>query len=239
MSNQRSVGKFCSIVVTNLSGTSDSISSLVGTVLGEGAEAWCVATAAPFRWTSATITPDSVYFVAASGGGTWVRQVGAAGVPEDSSVAMTTAGQSAGFIASVQNEWNAMQTASFAYAEELYAGPNWSLNTTNGVRTYNGIPGGPSPRAFMVTCSFTVIPSGAAALFEFDIDLNGGRIGGTAGGSITSQVANLPNGSSVSITQSCNFFASPGDTWQHIWRITSASPPILTFQRFNSTFQAL
>jgi hypothetical protein len=238
MSNQRSVGKFCSIVVTNLSGTSDSMTTIVGSTLGEGAEVWCAATATPFRWTAATITPDSAYFVSASGGGTWVRQVGAAGVPEGSSVAMTTAGQSAGFIASVQNEWNAMQTASFAYAEELYAGPYWTLNTTNGVRTYVGAPG-ISPRPFLVTCSFTVIPSGANALFEFDIDLNGSRIGGTTGGSITSQVANLPNGSSVSITQSCNFFASPGDTWQHIWRITSASPPILTFQRYNSTFQAL
>jgi hypothetical protein len=239
MSNQRSVGKFCSIVVTNLSGTSDSVASLVGTVLGEGAEAWCVAAEAAFRWTSATLTADGIYFVAASGGGTWVRQVGAAGVPQGSSAVMTVAGQGAGFMSSVQNQWNAMQTASFAYTETLNASNYWTLNTTNGVRTYVGIPGGPSPRAFLVTCSFTVIPSGAAALFEFDIDLNGGRIGGTAGGSLTSQIENLPNAQSESITQSCVFFASPGDTWQHIWRITSASPPILTFQRYSSTFQAL
>lgn len=237
MSNQRSVGKFCSIVVTNLSGTSDSISSLVGTVLGEGAEAWCVAAGAAFRYTGSTITPDGVYFVGAPGGGTWVRQVSIAGVPEGSSAIMT--GAQGIFDSSAQNVWNAMPTTTNAYAESLNAGLYWSLNTTNGVRTYNGIPGGPNPRAFLVTCSVTVIPSGADALFEFDIDLNGGRIGGTAGGSRISQIANLTNAQSFPITQTCIIYASTGDTWQHIWRIISASPPILAFQRYSSVLTAI
>jgi hypothetical protein len=233
MSNQRAPGKFCSIVVSAVSGSSDSIASLNGSVLGEGAEAWCIAQSAPYRWTSASFTTDGTNFIpATTGGGTWILQQGITPTILGSSSNMTAAGQGAGFIASVQNQWNAMQTAAFAYNEGLSpSNGNWALNTTNGVRTYSGII-----RSYLVVCSFTVIPSGSAALFEFDIDLNGSRIGGTASGSITSQVANLPNANSVSITQSCVIAVAPGDTWQHIWRITSASPPILTFQRYNSTF---
>ncbi len=76
MSNQRGVGKFCSIVVLNDTvGSSDSIISLDGSKLGEGAEAFCSSTGQAYRWTSNAITALGPTFITPlTGGGTWVMQ---------------------------------------------------------------------------------------------------------------------------------------------------------------------
>jgi hypothetical protein len=233
MSNQRSVGKFCSIVVPTLAGSSHSIASLVGTTLDEGAEAYCVAEGCSYRYTGNTITADGFFFVAASGGGTWIRQVGADTVPFATSVSMTVSGQGIGFSTPAQSVWTAMPSGAFAYTESLN-GFYWTLNTTTGVRTYTG-----ASREFLLSTSITVIASGGSDLFELDLTENGSRLGATTNGSIISQISNLTAALSTNVTQTCSFFATNGSTYQSIWRITSAGPNPLAYQRFTSTFTAV
>lgn len=233
MSNQRSVGRFCSVVVTHLSGASDSIASLVGSTLGEGAEAWCVDQASTYRYTTATIAADAFFFVAASGGGTWVLQAGAAGTPFGSGLFGTVAFQGGALVSASQNVWTALPTGAFWFAEILN-GNYWTLNTTTGVRTYTG----PS-REF--TCNAAISVSAASAQgIEFDLTENGSRIGGTVNGSIISQIGQAGSGAFTVIAQTCSFFATNGSTYQHIFRTNSTpSPTNVAFGRFASVFAAL
>lgn len=231
MSNNRSVGRFCSIEVATLAGSSSSIASLQGVPLGEGAEAYCAAEGCPYRYTTATITPDAFYFVAASGGGTWVRQVGSDTVPFATGVNLTVAGQGIGFSSvPAQNVWNAMPaTTPFSYAETLN-GFYWTTNTTTGVRTYTG-----ASREFLVSTTISCLCGSGTDILEFDVTENGSRLGATTNGSITSQLTTL-SPSSLSLTQTCSFFATNGSTYQHIWRIISATPSAVAYQRYTSVF---
>ncbi len=209
MSNQRGVGKFCSIVVLNDTvGSSDSIISLDGSKLGEGAEAFCSSTGQAYRWTSNAITALGPTFITPlTGGGTWVMQAytqflacfafGSAAFTGAAAQATTGIGL-----------WTALKAGAAFYT----TGPGFTnvsvqlvtINSAAGFMTLANSMGSFRAVPLLVTMQFSVQASEVNSLWEFDLTPSpGGNVGLNVQSQTATQVTLLGSGinSSVSVTR--------------------------------------
>lgn len=187
MSAQRSVGKFCSVVVSFLSSSNfDSVTTLDAAKLGNGAECYCLENQRVYRYDSAstlTSTLSPLYITAATGGGAWVMlEAGAYSALEAYG---TTNMAGAPLIATTPNLWGALPSGTNFYTKDVNA-PFWFVNTLTGVVTYSG----PTGKLFSATINLSVVSDVSPAGFLLDLDLveNGGLLGTTTA-TITSETA--------------------------------------------------
>lgn len=222
MSNKRSPGSFCSVVVLTTTGTSNSITSLPVAGLGNGAVAYCLANAALYRYvsTSAQATLGDTFLVPLSGGGCWVKQSAQGDYTQQ--VTGTTGGfqGSSINIGSGTGIWRALPSVASAYTAS-FSQTMWSLNTTTGILTYHG----PSGLKFLVsaTLSFSTDSGGEPMACEMTLAANGELIG--TGGDDPAAVSTTLNGNLSSTVSPGEFTqnfvvnsADAGDTYQHIVR---------------------
>lgn len=229
MSNPRSAGAFCSLIVATTTGTSDSVTSLNVAALGNGAECFCLANQAVYRYNSASAqtTVGDVFITPTSGGGCWFKQ-GA-----DSSYANSFELASAAFGSSVLpaiTVWHAMPSPGAGAYQAGTVGSFWTINSTTGVMTYSG----PSGLQFMImmTCSASDDALVAQQL-QFDITVGGSLIGTST--ATTSSVQNTMPATTVSAAEFVhNVILSPNNaaTIQHAFRCISATPGNIAFLRY-------
>jgi len=155
--NHRSAGSFCSLVAATTTGTSDSVTSQDVAAVGNGAECFCLANSAVYRYNSASAqtTIGTTFLQPLSGGGCWFKQDAEADYTHSISLGVSGIGTS---ITSNAN-WQALPSGATAY--KLISGVTsslWSLDTTTGISTYLG-------------------PSGAIFLFEATASINSGSVG--------------------------------------------------------------
>lgn len=231
MSNKRSVGNFCSLTATNLTGTSDSIAAFNGSLLGEGAEAYCTSSGHAYRWTSAVIAATTAIYIAPNaGGGTWVVQDGNAFF---SGLTESTLAYEGASITPTVNVWNFLPTGGGFYAG---TGPNvvWTTNSSNGVMTYGSqVPS--NNIIYLVTGQVTLYSGSTNQDLEFAFSPSAGNIGsligtttGRAGGSVIQQAlsgtAITPLNFSISILSQL----TPGVGYQWVFRNLTGSNAILS-----------
>lgn len=230
MSNQRSVGKFCSVVVTNPTGASDSIAALNGSLLGEGAEAFCSSNAKAYRWTSAAVTAFSPVFIAATtGGGTWIMQGPGAylSCAAVGSAAFTAAG-TGGTPTLGLNVWSEFKTgAGFYTTVSGFGGNIATVNSTTGlilidgsVATYRNVP-------FLITMQFSVTASASGNVWEFDLTQASGGNVGTTNQSQTAAQTTVTNAGANSISLSRLFLPTPGIGYEPVFRNLSSGATTL------------
>jgi hypothetical protein len=172
MSSLRGVGRFCSLVVQNLTGTTDSIAALPSGKLGDGAEAYCVANAGVYRLNQSGGTFNlSPGYIGASGGGTWVLQSpGGASVSQANDVNFGVS------TAATANTWIALPVTAGAY---LYPLPSTSWATNTGAAAMQWL--GPSNKHFLVNSIFSLRTASVPLCedMEFDLSINAANVGTT------------------------------------------------------------
>lgn len=191
MSGFRSVGKFCSIVVTNLtSSNGDALGSLPASKLGDGAEAYCTLQQGVYRLNiGGGNTNLQPVYVPALGGGSWILQDsgGASSISVVGGTAMSSTP-----ISCVVGTWHAMPSVASGYSTIL-SSPLWTLDATAGDLTFNG----PTARAYLISAQFAC--SSAEATRPWGLQF-----------AISSQAANLVGGT-ASVQYSSSGFAYQSD----------------------------
>lgn len=177
MTASRSVGKFCSVVVTNLtSSNGDAIGSLDGAKLGDGAEAYCTLQQGAYRLNrGGGNTSLSPVYVPASGGGNWLLQD--AGAASSVSIVGGTAMSSTAITCTV-GTWHALPSVASGYSGILTS-PLWTINQTTGELTFNG----PVAKAYLFSAQFACSSTEASHPWglQFAISSQSANIiGGTA-----------------------------------------------------------
>lgn len=230
MSNQRSVGRFCSIAVTNPTGASDSIAALNGSLLGEGAEAFCTSNGKPYRWTSATVTAFSPVFLAATtGGGTWIMQ-GPEAYFSCSAVGSALYTASGAQASLGLNVWTEFKTGAGFYTTQSGFGGNLvTVNSGTGfilvdssLGTYRNVP-------FQVVMTFSVSSSTANSTFEFDLTQAAGGNVGTTNTSQSAVQVTLQGGAGIAteVVHSRLFLPTAGLSYEPVFRCVSSGVPTL------------
>lgn len=208
MSNLRGPGAFCSIVMATLTGTSNSLASLNGFLMGEGAEAFCLQNRKTYRYTNTVITPVLPLFVAATGTGTWVEQDPAA----DASVGCTSLiAFSGSSLTGASATYQALPTGASFYALTI-GNAIWSMNTTTGILTYSG----PAGTTYVVSASLVFSAPSASGDTAFALTQNGALIGTSGFVSTKVNAGNLGTGNQQ-LVQQIYLNPVPGDTYQHVW----------------------
>lgn len=221
MGNQRSVGRFCSLIATNLTGTSDSIAAFNGALLGEGAEAFCTSNGHVYRFTSSLgVVIPSVYIAANVGGGTWVVQDGDGFF---TGAAESTVNYEGSSVTPVASTWAALASGVNFYGGTGQSGL-WTTNTSSGVITYSSaVPANNMP--FLFTGQVTLYSATANQQLELALSPSAGNPGCLIGtttnraGSIVVQ-QNLPStaGNPLNFSISTIFAAQPGIGYQWVFR---------------------
>lgn len=232
MSNQRSVGKFCSLTATNITGTSDSIAAFNGALLGEGAEAYCTSNLKVYRFTSATISSFSPLFVPANaGGGTWVMQ--------DSSGFMTcyavgsatfTAAATGGSPTLGLNFWSEQKSGAGFYSTAAGLGSGLvSVNSTTGLILVDGSLASLGRNvAFQMTMQFSATCNLTGQIFEFDITkASGGNVGNSVQSQTATQSAISGPGGTSTVTVNQIFFPTPGLGYEPVFRCITSGTALL------------
>lgn len=230
MGNQRSVGKFCSIVVTNDSvGAFDSIVSLDGSKLGEGAEAFCSSTGQAYRWTSLSIAAfQNIFITPTTGGGTWVMQ-------DLEQFLSCFAFGSAAFTAGAAqatlgiNLWTEIKTGTGFYT----TGPGFSgnlvtINSATGFMTLANTVGSFRSVPLLVTMQFSMSASEVNTTWEFDLTP---APGGNVGLNVQSQTAvqaTLPGpGLATSVTVTRLFIPTANVAYYPVFRCVNSGTATL------------
>jgi hypothetical protein len=218
MSQQRSVGRFCSIVVTNTTGAIDSVSALSTQVLGNGAEVYCLANNKIYRFqqsaSSVTVLPN--YIAPVVGGGCWeMVNPGSFGSLSDYGNANF---QALGTFTPVSNIWRALPTGSNTYSSTGGAtGAMLTSSSNTGVLTYAG----PTGRSYFISAQFTIRGTSPSDYIESLFTENGALIG-TSTASVFASSAGWTN-TAESVTTAVATFTiiqalNSGSTYQMIWR---------------------
>lgn len=229
MSNQRSVGKFCSVVVTNLTGTSDSIAALNGSLLGEGAEAYCLANAHTYRFNSALSSFFSPTFIAANvGGGGWVMQdaqpyLGLCGI----GTSVFTAAATGGSPTLGLNFWSEQKSGAGFYSQVTDIGNSATINSTTGLLLVDGtLAFRPVPYLFNMQFSMTCNLTGQ--IFEFDITrASGGNVGNTVQSQTATQSVISGPGGTTSVSYTQIFTPTPGIGYEPVFRCITSGTALL------------
>jgi len=212
MPNKRSAGSFCSMVVATVSGTSKSVESLDVSALGDGAECYCVANQAVYRYNSSSAQPNlagaDTFVVPLAGGGCWFKQ-NAQG-DYSTLVQLTSTGYS-NFVISTGN-WQALPSGAGFYAN-INSNPFFSVDTTTGIMTYNG----PSGKDFLIQAQMVIGSSSpVGSTIELDTTVNGALLGtGTQGPQLMAYTQETVS-QLMQLTQGFRFKPNHGDTIQHV-----------------------
>lgn len=242
MTAQRSVGKFCSVVVATLSGAFDSVATLPSAKLGDGAECYCLANKKIYRYdASATLTStlSPNYITAATGGGAWVMVD--AGDSSASQIYGTSALASASAVATVANTWQYMDAGVGFYSQDsAITSPLWTLATATGNLTYNGATG----KKFNVTINLSLVSSLSTPAFNLDLDFveNGALVGGTTA-TFSSSTAGFTVGpfstTRCYISYTVGFAATSAAIYSAIFRPVSGNVGNVQINRFKMNVSAL
>lgn len=230
MGSQRSVGKFCSITVTNDSvGASDSIVALNGALLGEGAEAFCTSSGQMYRWTSASIAAFAPVFITPSaGGGTWVMQ-------NFEQFLSCSAFGSAAFTAGAAqatlgiNLWTEIKTGGGFYTTAPgFAGNLVTINSAVGFMTLANAVGSFRNVPLLVTMQFSVSASEALSAWEFDLTpVPGGNVGANVQSQTAAQATLTGPGQATSVTLTRLFVPTANVAYYPVFRCVNSGTATL------------
>lgn len=231
MSNKRSVGNFCSISVANISSGADSIAALNGSVLGQGAEAYCQQNKRTYRFDSSVAAFFSPTFVAANvGGGGWVMQnaepyLGLCGV----GTSLFTAAATGGSPTLGLSVWSEQKTGAGFYTPLTDLGNSVTIDSTTGLIIVDGtLSYRPTP--FLFTMQFSVTATVPGNIWEFDITkASGGNVGNTSQSQTAAQSAVSGPGGTTSVCYTTIFTPTPSLGYEPVFRcITSGTAALYT-----------
>lgn len=231
MSNQRSVGKFCSITAfEDLGGGLDSIQAIDGSKLGEGAEAFCTSTGQSYRWTANAIAAVGLVFITpTTGGGTWVMQ-GFEQFLSCSAVGSAAFTAGAAQATTGINLWTALKGGASFYTTQpgFSAGQLVTINSAFGFMTLNNAMGSFRSVPLLVTMQFSVSASEVNSAWEFDLTPSPGGNVGLNVQSQTAAQASLPGpGLATSITVSRLFFPTANVAYYPVFRCVNSGTATL------------
>ncbi len=224
MTNHRSAGSFCSIVVGSEHGTSNSVESLDVAALGAGAECFCLAAAAAYRYdsgsTQGNIVGTNAFIVPLAGGGCWIKQ------NAQRDYAQSVIG-GANFVTNVtpalQRRWAHLPQAAGAYTVPTNpSSPLWTVDGLTGAIVFNGRSG----QLCLLTAQISV-ESASVHQLEFDLQTNGNLAGTTTDTATAIQAQALAAGTVFSL--SSFVIATNGDAYQYVFRDLQAPPLACTF----------
>lgn len=232
---KRSPGSFCSLVVSNIAGTTDSITSINTTNVGNGAEAYCAANLASYRY-SASLTQATladVFVQPGSGVGCWIKQSANADFASNFQLTTSAAGSS---VAPTQGVWAIMPAALAAYQQPNFSAL-WSLSIVSGVMTYLG----PLTKSFLILMTAAVTTdAGAIKNMQMDVSFNGSLI------STSNELPTSCQGTLLAGTTNAAEFShqiilpfSNNSFFRYGIRVTSASPGDIAFQKYQVQMIAL
>lgn len=231
MSNFRNVGKFCSLVATSLTSTSDSIAAFNGSILGEGALAYCTTNQKSYRFTSATIPTFSPMFLPANvGGGTWVLQ-------EAEEILSCYGFGSASYTAAPAQSslglgfWTEFKTGSGFYTTlSGFGGTLVTINSTTGLILADGSLASYRNVPFLLTMQFSVGSDVAGQVWEFDITkASGGNVGNNVQSQTAAQTSVQGAVTATSVVINQVIFLTPGLGYEPVFRcVTSGTAKLVT-----------
>lgn len=231
MANKRSAGSFCSLVVSTTLGTSDSVTALTVAALGNGAECYCVANNAVYRYQAASIqtTVGDTFITPLVGSGCWFKQNAQA----DYAFAAqgTTLMTAAVGVTPTINTWAAIKSGTGFYSQ-VTASNLWSLSTVGAQISYNG----PTGLHFLVlmTASMDDSNAGSHQTIQWDLTQNAALVG--TSGATQSAVASTTNGTlgdPFEFVHSLILSGTSGAFYQHVFRVVSSTPGLVNLTRYN------
>lgn len=223
--NKRSPGSFCSLVVATTTGTSDSVTSIDVAAVGNGAECYCVANDAVYRYNAASsqTTVGDTFITPTSGGGCWNKQ----NAEGDYALSLALAAASFGAVITSSGVWQAFPSAANAYAIGVPSN-FFTLNTTTGVITYTG----PTNERVLIVATLCIVPGGAVSTtIELDLSVAGGLIGGSSQSPQSVAQSIVATNELMELTQSFMIQLVHNTTYQHVI-LASGTPANLSFLRY-------
>lgn len=233
---QRSVGPFCSIVVDTMTGSGNSLTSLLDTYLGEGAEAYCKENDGVYRLQYDSIPQLAPTYISSSPNGyTWVLQnpdywfSGGSGITAFFNTLSSQTPASA--------TWTAMKTgANYYVANGLFPTTSdfWSIDTTTGVMTLSANAG--RTRGYLLIIQASLFSSSAADV-EINYTVNGTQfIGGNITAGIPGSTVVTPNASGLMSATFVGLQTMPAGSFiQPIFRRAGAQQIIFSTVSMNLT----
>ncbi len=222
MTNHRSAGSFCSIVVSTTTGSSRSVESQDVAALGNGAEVFCASNRATYRYDSgssqAAIASSDLFVPPLTGGGCWFKQGGQTGYAQS---VLGTVNMISNVTPSLSRRWTNFPTGVANGYRVPSVNPLWSLDTTTGAIVYNG----PSGQLVLVTAQISV-QSSLSHQIEFDFETNLSLTGTTTDTDTAVQAQVLPNGTLFCLSSFIT--TGNGASYQHVFRDLGV-PSALTF----------
>jgi hypothetical protein len=234
--NHSSAGSFCSLVVATTTGAVDSITSLNVAARGDGAECYCIANQALYRYnansTQVAVPNTDAYLVPLSGGGCWFRQNTQGLFGEQ--IITSTSFNGAVFGGLAQNVWHVLPFGANFFAAVIQSAL-FNMSTTSGVINYVG----PTGLSFLLNAMLSVSddnPVGGRTdqTIEFAVTENSSIIGTTTASAKQSSAS--VSGLSGNLTQiSLDSILTPqnGSNIQHALRCISPSPGTFTASRYS------
>jgi hypothetical protein len=212
MPNKRSAGSFCSLVVSDTTGPSDSVESLPVAALGSGAECYSVANRGVYRYdaasTQANLAGTDAFVKPLVGPGCWFKRE--ANGAYTTLVQLTTGGVGGQFMAN--GTWQALPSTG-AGAFSSNNNPFFTVDTTTGIMTYNG----PTGVRFLVMATLSLASLSASGVqIDMDLTVNGALLGTTT---LQPSLVSYTQNVSGHITQCVQNFQrgfAPGQTLQHV-----------------------
>ena len=232
MSNKRSAGAFCSIVVGATTGTFNSVAALDVVALGDGAECYCTANASVYRLniSSTQATVGSTFIKPNSGAGCWVLQT----YPQSTYAQGVTAQPAfaGGSFSPTVNTWHALPSGTNFFISSPVSSSFWSLNTTTGVLTYSG----PTGLFFLVTGQIVLQGIDDSQITEMDISVNGALIGGTTASQSSTSTTQPPSsgGFPMQLVHTYIVQGTNAATYQHILRAASTTPGLISGSHYQA-----
>lgn len=230
--NKRSAGSFCSLVVSTVLGTSDSVQSLLLATYGDGAECYCAANTSVYRMDGAVVgqpTVGTALVQPASGNGVWVKQGASADLAEGA--LGTSLLNGAPITGLVVNTWQALPTGTNFYTPNP-ASNFWSLNTTSGILTYTG----PQGLTFLFNGTLGITNSGTVPqTLSIELVSNGALIGSTGNTSTESRVT-FPGviGGTVLLVHNNIMQGNTNSTYQYVIRDLASPNGSFTVEKFQA-----
>lgn len=237
MSNKRSAGSFCSLVVSTTTGLSDSVASLLLNTYGDGAEVYCIANGATYRMDAAitVATVGDTAIAPNTGTGTWIKQ----NFQVDLSLGITGSALLVGaaFSGLVVNTWHALPTGANFFEQNPLTSNFWSLDTTTGILTYNGFTG----LKFLFNTTLGIINSGTVPQ-TLSIDLTGnGALNGTTTTTVNESHVTTPGiaGATTLLVHNTIVQGNAGQTYQYVFRDLASPNGTFTVDKYQVMITAL
>jgi hypothetical protein len=200
-------------------GTSNSVESLDVAALGPGAECFCLAAGAAYRYdsgsTQSNIVGTNAFIVPLAGGGCWIKQAAAGAY--STLIQLTANGVGSNFTSS--GVWQTLPAVANGYAN-ISINPFFTVNTTTGVITYNG----PSGKNFLIMAQLSLGTLTIAGNdINMDCTINGALIGTATLQQSLVDVASAGSGRQALLVQIFQSALANGQTFQHVLLVGGAA----------------